>query len=95
MGAITVAAVAPSHQGAAQTGGVNMAAPDQRSVQDTCLGRADSDAAHMVEACSAFLAGDTATALERAAAHRIRGQAHAKLNDEPNARADLLKSIEL
>ena len=95
MSGITLAAMAGSHHGAAQPGGANAAAQDQRSVQDTCLGRADSDAAHMVEACSAVLAGGTATALERAAAHRIRGQAYARLKDEPRARADLVKSIEL
>ena len=58
-------------------------------------GRADSSAAHMVEACTAMLGADAPDARERAAAYLIRGQAYAALLDQARARADFLKSIEL
>lgn len=72
-----------------------VAPPDQRSMQDTCLGRADSSATHLVEACTTMLAADSPNPRERAAAHLIRGQAYARLGNQSLAKADFLKSIEL
>lgn len=84
---------APDHAAAARD--VLVAETDQRSLQDTCLGRTNSSAAHMVEACTAMLEADAPAPRERAAAHLIRAQAYVQLRDQPRAKADFLKSIEL
>ena len=97
VGSTALAAILPGFlPGQAASAREVLGAPtDQRSMQDTCLGRTDSSATHTVEACTTMLAADLPNPRERAAAHLIRGQAYARLGDQSLAKADFLKSIEL